>query len=50
MTLNKSTIEDAALAWFAGLDYATAHGLNFRLAPSVESATSGPDQVIEVGT
>jgi hypothetical protein len=50
MTFNESTIEDAALAWFAGLDCAAAHGLNFRLAPSVESVTSGPDQEIEVGT
>jgi hypothetical protein len=45
---NESTIEDAALAWFADLDYATAQRLSFSLEPSVEPATSASDRALEV--
>jgi hypothetical protein len=45
---NESTIEDAALAWFADLDYVIELRLNFSLEPSVESATSASDRALEV--
>ena len=48
MTFNESTVEDAALTWFAELGYAVAHGPD--LAPGEPSAErNGFDDVVLVG-
>jgi hypothetical protein len=46
--INESTAEEASLAWFWEPGYEIEHGLNFSLEPQTESATSAPDQALEV--